>query len=74
MGVQKVGATHCSGDKAIAKTRVYPAEVRKVDQHDAYAVARWLRRRSLNDRHRDPAMTERDREAANLEGWILGVM
>jgi hypothetical protein len=42
-----------------------------VDQHDAYAIARWLRRRSLNDRYLDPAMTERDREAANLEGWHL---
>ena len=54
--------------------RRYPAEGRTVDQHDAYAVARWLRRRSLNDRYLDPAMTERDREAAELEGWILGVM
>ena len=54
--------------------RRYPAEGRTVDQHDAYAIARWLRRRSLNDRYLDPAMTERDRKVAELEGWILGVM
>jgi hypothetical protein len=54
--------------------RWYLADGRTVDQHDAYAIARWLRRRSLNDRYFDPAMTERDREAAHLEGWIMGVM
>ena len=54
--------------------RRYPLEKRTVDQHDAYAIARWLRGRSLDDQHLDPAMTGRDREAAELEGWILGVM
>jgi hypothetical protein len=39
---------------------------------DAFAV--WLRGRSLDDHHLDPTMTGRDREAANLEGWIMGVM
>ena len=58
--------------------RRYPAENRTVDQHDAYAVARWLREmdsgRNLDEVYFDPPMTGRERKVAELEGWILGVM
>ena len=49
-----------------------------MDQHDAYAVARWLREmdsgRNLDEVYFDPPMTGRERKVAELEGWILGVM
>ena len=58
--------------------RRYPAENRTVDQHDAYAVARWLKEmdsgRKLDEVYFDPPMTGKERRVAELEGWILGVM
>ena len=58
--------------------RRYPQEDRTGDQHDAYAVARWLREvgsgRVLDDVYFGPPMTGKERKIAELEGWILGVM
>jgi hypothetical protein len=55
--------------------RRYPAENRTADQHDAYAIARWLKEVGrgplLDDLYFEVAMTGRDREAAKPEGWIL---
>jgi hypothetical protein len=54
----------------------FPTERRTPDQHDAYAVAAWLRRADL-DGHLPaflaPSLTPAERAVAKLEGWILGV-
>jgi hypothetical protein len=54
----------------------FPSEGRTPDQHDAYAVAAWLRRADL-DGHLPaflaPSLTPAERAVAKLEGWILGV-
>jgi hypothetical protein len=58
--------------------RRYPAENRTVDQHDAHAIARWLKEidsgRKLDEAYFDPPMNGKERRVAELEGWILGVM
>ena len=49
---------------------------RTVDEQDAYSVARWLYETYQNgvlDRYLHPALTDRDRQIAELEGWILGI-
>jgi hypothetical protein len=54
----------------------FAREDRTGDQHDAYAVAAWLRAADHDGslaRHLDPPLDPRDREIAALEGWILGV-
>jgi hypothetical protein len=61
---------------SIFKNR-FPREDRTTDQQDAYCVARWLTetdRRGLLDRYFDPPLTDEERQIANLEGWILGIM
>ena len=63
---------------------VYPAlwnrgfrrENRTPDQHDAYAVAAWLRQADSDGRLIDffkPSLTPAERALAQVEGWILGV-
>lgn len=58
--------------------RRYHQQDRTADQHDAYAVARWLKEvgwgRLLDDVYFGPPMTGKERKIAELEGWILGVM
>jgi hypothetical protein len=54
----------------------FPAEGRTPDQHDAYAVAAWLRQADLDGRLQGfltPALTPPERALAEVEGWILGV-
>ena len=54
----------------------FPAEGRTPDQHDAYAVAAWLRQADLDGRLQGflaPALTPPERAVADVEGWILGV-
>lgn len=54
----------------------YPVEGRTPDQHDAYAVASWLRDADRDGRLRvalDPELAFHDRAVAKVEGWILGV-
>jgi hypothetical protein len=56
--------------------RAFPAEGRTPDQHDAYAVAAWLRQADLDGRLQGvltPSLTPPERALAELEGWILGV-
>jgi hypothetical protein len=66
-----------------AVVEVYPAiwskgferEGRNADQHDAYSVAAWMRRADLDgslDGFLDPALPPSERQAAEIEGWILG--
>lgn len=70
------------GKSAIVE--VYPSLIRHAyprgdmtgDQHDAYAVASWLRdmdRSGQIIRHLDPILNDSERAIARVEGWILGV-
>ena len=58
--------------------RRYPDENRTMDQHDAYAVGRWLKEMNcgmtLTEPFFDPPLSEKEQEIAELKGWILGVM
>jgi hypothetical protein len=58
--------------------RAFPREDRTPDQHDAYAIAEWMRRADANGSlaaffapHLDPGES---RVAQDVEGWIFGVM
>lgn len=54
----------------------FPRRERTPDQHDAYAVAAWLRREDAAGRlatHFTPALTPEEKVIAAYEGWILGV-
>ena len=70
------------GRSAIAE--VYPSLLRRsfrrgdrtADQHDAFAIAAWMRLADLDDRLGDylvPSLTPAKRAVAQVEGWILGV-
>jgi hypothetical protein len=57
-------------------SRSMPTEGRTQDQHDAYAVAAWMRRADSEGYLADffsPALTRKERAQANIEGWILGL-
>jgi hypothetical protein len=54
----------------------FPSDGRTPDQHDAYAVAAWLRQADLDGSLSGllaPSLTSAERAAAEVEGWILGV-
>jgi uncharacterized short protein YbdD (DUF466 family) len=54
----------------------YPKQDRSADEHDAYSVAQWLQEtceRGFLGRYLDPPLTPKERQIAELEGWILGV-
>lgn len=54
----------------------YPREKRTADEHDAYAVSRWLTEsaaRGVLGRYFDPSLTVHERALAAREGWILGI-
>jgi len=58
-------------------TKRFPRENRDGDQQAAYAVAAWLRRADLNDSlvsFFHPPLELEERKAAEIEGWILGVV
>jgi hypothetical protein len=70
------------GKSAIAE--VYPSLIRHAyprgdmtgDQHDAYAVACWLRDMDQSGqlgRYLQPSLKDYERAVAGVEGWILGV-
>jgi hypothetical protein len=57
-------------------SRTFPQESRDGHQHDAYSTAEWLRRADLDGSLLsclNLQLGERDRKAAEIEGWILGV-
>ena len=67
-----------------AVVEVYPAlwnrevsrEDRTSDQHDAYAVAAWIRRADANGSLAEffsPSLTPDELAVASIEGWILGI-
>ena len=54
----------------------YPVENRTPDQHDAFAIASWLRDADHHGELREalrPALSSEERNMAAVEGWILGV-
>ena len=72
-----------SGSSAIAEvypalwSRSFPTEDRSPDQHDAYAVAAWLREADQDGRLTkalSPMLTPGEKTLCQVEGWILGVM
>lgn len=58
-------------------SRGFAQEDRDGHQHDAYSIAAWMRQAdtsgSLSTFAR-PAMSDADRQTAEVEGWILGVL
>jgi hypothetical protein len=54
----------------------YDKQGRTADEHDAYAVARWLAEtaaRGSLKRYFNPPLTLEERRVAEREGWIMGV-
>jgi hypothetical protein len=57
-------------------SRSFAREERNADQHDAYAVAAWMRRADLDGSlpgFLDPPLKPAERTVAQIEGWILGI-
>jgi len=57
-------------------SRGFPKGDRTPDQHDAWSVAEWMRRADLDGglvQFFAPDLSEADRTAAAVEGWILGL-
>jgi len=55
----------------------FPREDRNSDQHDAYSIVEWMRRCDLDgtlEQYFRPRLDPREREVAEVEGWILGVV
>lgn len=55
--------------------RLYPAEGRTPHQHDAFSVAAWMANADRSGQLEwffNPALAEREREVAEVEGWIFG--
>ena len=58
-------------------TRRFPVQERNGDQQAACSVAAWLRRADTDGslpRFFNPLLEPEEREVAEIEGWILGVM
>ena len=54
----------------------FTPEGRTPDQHDAYAIAAWMKQVDLDGqlaRFLSPNLTPPERGVAEVEGWILGV-
>ena len=57
--------------------RAFPQDGRDGHQHDAYSIAAWMLQADSNgslSTYSHPPLDAADREAAEIEGWILGVM
>ena len=55
----------------------YARDQRSVDQQDAYSTARWLSEsddQGFLDQFFHPPLSDRERQIADLEGWIFGIM
>lgn len=56
--------------------RRYPKRYKTSDEHDAMCVVQWLKNmdsRGLLNTYLNPPLTENEKQAARLEGWILGI-
>ncbi len=57
-------------------SRAFARGDRNEHQHDAFSVAEWMRRSDLDGTLAGflaPALAPAEREAAHIEGWILGI-
>jgi hypothetical protein len=55
----------------------FPRDDRDSDSHAAYAAAAWMKRADLNGSlaiFLTPPLEPHEREIADIEGWILGVV
>lgn len=55
----------------------FPRQGRTSDQQDAFSVTEWMRQTDLAGRLNGffcPSLTTSERTAAQIEGWILGIM
>ena len=58
-------------------SHAFPRDGRSADQHDAYTVAAWLRQADRDGTlaaFLSPSLSPGERAAAEVEGWILGVL
>ena len=58
-------------------TRRLPKDGRDGDEHAAYATAAWLQRADRDGSlgsYFNPPLTRDERQVADIEGWILGVV
>ena len=61
----------------LLRSRTFPSTGRTRDQQDAFATAEWLRRADCDgrlERFLRPELGPNERKAAQIEGWILGVV
>lgn len=57
-------------------SKAFPKAGRTLDQHDAWSVAEWLRRADVDGglaEFLSPGLSAEDLQAAEVEGWILGL-
>lgn len=57
--------------------RSFPRENRNRDQHDAFTVAAWMRQADGDGsltRYLNPPLDANEKNIAEIEGWILGVV
>ena len=55
----------------------FPSEGRTADEQDAYAVARWMAQmseRGVLANYFAPPLSVEERDLAEREGWIFGVL
>jgi hypothetical protein len=58
-------------------SRAFPSTGQTSDQQDAFATARWLRRADTYgslEKFFHPELGLHERKAAEIEGWILGIL
>ncbi len=58
-------------------SRNFPPSGRSSHQHDAFAIADWLRHADANgtlEGFFSPQLDSLERKTAEVEGWILGVV
>lgn len=58
-------------------SKSFPSEGRTPDQHDAFSVARWMQDTDMADALDvcfNPPLLRAERDQAEIEGWILGVV
>ena len=58
-------------------THSFPRDGRDSHQQDAYAAAAWLSRSDQDgnlERFLRPSLTAHERQVAEIEGWILGIV
>jgi hypothetical protein len=57
-------------------SKAFPTEGRKGHQHDANSVARWMQQVDKSGalaENLHPHLCPKDKAAAEIEGWILGL-